>query len=583
MHTPRQHWRFLTVMLVGWIGPLGDSSAVSEWATDGAPSAEEPLHQIIDRMIEADLGDRIAARSTDSEFLRRISIDLTGMPPSSREARSFLDDPSPYKRLRLIDQLLESPEYARRMQIFFDVMWMQRRRDQHVDDDLWDEYLYQAIRQNRPYDALVREILQSDGTNLGDRGPSKFVLERGAEPDLLTRDVARLFLGRDMQCAQCHDHPLVGDYAQADYFGIYAFVKQLSLFTDKKTNRSMLAEKAGEEVQFTSVFKKEITRTTGPRILDQPVIDEPTFDGEDEAYLVKPAKNVRTVPRFSRYAQLGPALTRPEVRDFSRNIVNRLWSLVMKRGLIEPVDLISLENPSSHPELLDVLADWFVNHDHDINAFLRELVRSETYQRSSEPAPWMSTEDCEPYLFSVGQLQPLGPEALAWSVMRVTGLVDRTRSSFLGVTSKNDPKLAAILGAGVDPTPLSDQLLEEFTNARLTGGVNQFVQRFGGVPGQPENVDDPSVQQALYLANGRTIQGWLNPSGNNLTARLVRAESIEALAEELYLSTYTRRPTADEVALVAEYLSGRNEAERTEAIKELIWSILVSTEFRFNH
>ena len=178
-------------------------------------AADSPLRERIDRAIEAGREGKLAAPATDGEFLRRACLDLTGMIPTADEARAFLDDPSPYKREKLIDRLLAGPEFPRRMQQVFDVMLMERRPDLYVPSAPWREFLHRAFAEDRPLDRVIRDILSADGADPAHRGPAKFVLDRGVDPNLLTRDVGRLFLGRDMQCAQCHDHVLYDDYKQA--------------------------------------------------------------------------------------------------------------------------------------------------------------------------------------------------------------------------------------------------------------------------------------------------------------------------------------------------------------------------------
>ncbi len=183
-------------------------------AQTGQTPSRAALHARIDALIESGLKTEPAPPATDAEFLRRVTLDLTGRIPTSTEARAFLDDPSPYKRARLIDRLLDSPEHARHLTSALDVMLMERRPDMHVTAAEWRNYLYQACLDNKPYDQLAREILSADGGDPARRAPAKFFLDRGGEPNLLTRDVGRIFLGIDLQCAQCHDHPLIDDYKQ---------------------------------------------------------------------------------------------------------------------------------------------------------------------------------------------------------------------------------------------------------------------------------------------------------------------------------------------------------------------------------
>src|SRR5262249_53363756 len=177
----------------------------------GVVPAGEALHRKIDRAIDAKVKGDPAAQSTDAEFLHRACLDLTGMIPTSADARAFLDDPSAYKRARLIDRLLASRDYVWRMQDYFDIMLMDRRAGTPVPARVSRAFLRRAIAANVPYNRLVAEILAADGSEAESRGAAKFYLDRLADPNLLTRDISRMFLGRDLQCAQCHDHPLIDD------------------------------------------------------------------------------------------------------------------------------------------------------------------------------------------------------------------------------------------------------------------------------------------------------------------------------------------------------------------------------------
>lgn len=159
----------------------------------------------------------------DAEFLRRISLDLIGIPPAVEELRSFLGDQSTSKRKGAVDRLLDHPRYARHMAEAFDVLLMERRPFQHVTTEEWHDYLRQAFRENRPYNLLAKEILEADGAEPHPRAAARFYLVRQADSNLLTRDVGRSLFGREMECALCHDDPLIDDYLQSDYYGLWAF------------------------------------------------------------------------------------------------------------------------------------------------------------------------------------------------------------------------------------------------------------------------------------------------------------------------------------------------------------------------
>ncbi|MCA9122060.1 MAG: DUF1549 domain-containing protein [Planctomycetaceae bacterium] len=380
------------------IAPLLFAIAVAQVVSVSA--ADVPLHGSIDRMVtDANLGV-VAPLATDGEFLRRLYLDLTGSIPPHDVARAFLEDNAEGKRERMIDRLLGSPQFSRHMANVFDVMLMERRSEKHVKNVEWQKYLYDSISQNKHWDDLVREILAADGTDEKIRPATAFYLTRDGEANSITRDIGRIFFGMDLQCAQCHDHPLISSYYQADYYGIYAFLNRGVLFTDKD-KKVFYAEKAEGDVTFTSVFTSESDKTF-PRLPTSFEIDEPFFP-KGEEYDVAPADKVRPVPKFSRRAKLAELATNGTNRQFNKNIANRLWAHMMGRGLVEPVDLHHADNPPSHPELLELLGDQFVAMDYDVKAFLRELALSATYQRSLD-APETVAEQVktiEPHLASL--------------------------------------------------------------------------------------------------------------------------------------------------------------------------------------
>ena len=237
-----------------------------------------PLHQRIDRLIGANkqFARWVAGPAGDAEFVRRIYLDLTGCIPSSTAARAFLADRSPSKRQALIDRLLSSPEYARHLALVFDVMLMERRADRYVPQAGWIEFLRGSFAANNPWDVISREVLSGDDADPKRRYRAKFFLERDGEPNLVTRDVSRLFLGTNLQCAQCHDHPRVEEYKQEHYYGLFAFVGRSSLLLDRKTCTALLAEKADGDVTFQSVFDPaKVTKSTLPRVPGGPALQGP--------------------------------------------------------------------------------------------------------------------------------------------------------------------------------------------------------------------------------------------------------------------------------------------------------------------
>ncbi len=351
------------------------------WIFPEVAAGETPLHERIDAVLAQSQIGPPAALAGDAEFLRRIYLDLTGRIPSAETARKFLADTSPEKRRRLIEELFQHPATNRHLAKVLDIMLMERRPDKNVKGAEWDAYLLAAMRDNKPWNELAREILAADGADSKHRAPAKFYLDReDVSVNLITRDTARVFFGRNIECAQCHDHPLISDYEQSEYYGMLAFLNRSSLFQPDKKKPAIIAETAEGLVKFKSVFTGYEGETL-PRLPGEQEIAEPTFK-KGEEYQVKPAKNVRPVPKYSRRQKLAELATAGTNEAFNKNIANRLWAVMMGQGLVDPVDLHHSDNPPASPELLALLAKEFPAMQFDIKKFLQEIALSQTYQRS---------------------------------------------------------------------------------------------------------------------------------------------------------------------------------------------------------
>jgi hypothetical protein len=509
----------------------------------------ESLHGHIDALIAAKAGDRPAsATADDAEFLRRIYLDLAGRIPSAREARAFLADRTPDRRSRLIDALLKGAEYPRRMQELFHAMLMERRGD-HAE---WTKYLRKSFATNKPWNQMAREILRAAPGDEATRGAAFFYAKRlehyGENPidyPGLTRDVGRLFLGRDLRCAQCHDHLFVNEYKQHDFQGLFAFFQNTYLHDPSYPTvgeKPMVQKRA-----FMSVFKK-VKRETGPRIPNLREFDVPRF-AKGQEYIRPPDAKTKSpgLPRFSPLERLAEQLPAADNPAFVRNIVNRMWFVMMGRGLVHPLDLHHADNPPSHPELLDLLAREFIAHNFDMKWLLRELALSTTYQRSSVLPEGQQVSPSDRFLTAIEKR--LSAEQWMWSMLEATG--ERSR----------------------------------VTEAKGTEGLEavraKFVKAFANPAGEPEDEFAPSLKATLFLLNDPTIQGWLTPHAGNLVDRLAKLPPAE-VAEELYLCVLTRLPTEEERGEVAKHLSG-GAGRRQAVVSQLAWALLASTEFCVNH
>lgn len=542
-----------------------------------AGNAPQLNHQI-DAIVARSLAERKivpAAASSDAEFLRRVALDLTGVIPTSRMARSFLDNTAPDKRQRLIDELLTSPEYALHMARAFDVFLIERRipaiTSYDVPSPVWRSDLTQAFAENRPWDRMVRDILASDGTDPQNAAGVKFALVRDVAPHQLTRDVGRLFLGVDLQCAQCHDDPRIDAYRQSDYFGVYAFLQRMTAFRDNKKNVSLVGETAAGKATFVSVFTAK-SGETDPRLPGGEMISDPMLDAGQE-YVVKPTGDTRGVPTYSRRRKLAELLPRAETQGFSRNIVNRIWAMFLGRGIVHPLDLHHAGNPPTHPDLLKLLEDWFVTHQFDIKALMREIVLSQTYQRSSVlPSDVRNFPD---EALAVARLRGLSPEQMSWSVLQAAGRIEQhvvqlaANQEFALAESPDEPFFWKTRLAQLEPLD---------RQARTLTAV------FAGLPGQPDGDFQPVVDQALHLLNSPAMLTLIQDAPGTLVTRLTAMMDVELLADELYLSVLSRRPETEEIAEVRRMLvRAASTAERRTTVIALVWGLLLSSEFRLNH
>ena len=545
-----------------------------------AAAVEEgpPLHEQIDKLIEKRLVERkitAADQSDDSEFVRRIYLDLTCVIPTTAQAREFIDSSEPDKRRKLIDELLATEYYALHMARVIDVMLAERRIPTtnlyDVSAAAWRVYLTEAFIENRPWDQLVREMLGGEGTDGKNPGASKFYLVRDAAPHQITRDVGRLFLGVDLQCAQCHDDPRFAEYRQSDYYGIFAFVERFRR-EPLSPRGAHIGEVALSKTTFTSVFTAK-GGETNPRLPGSDMIPDPIFEKGKE-YLVKPVRrDTGGVPAYSRRAKLAEQLPRAETPGFSRNIANRLWALLLGRGIIHPLDLDHVANPPSHPELLDCLASWMADHKFDLKATIREIVLSRTYQRSSIlPA---GVDDLPDDAFAVAMQRGLTAEQLRWSVLEASGRTAQIMSGPLRIS-----KTAAIPYNDKDPQ-WKKRMVRQESAERMTAGL---VTAFASAPGVWEGDFQPIVDQALFLLNSAQLDAVLVEVPGNAYQRLLMTNDSAALAEDLYLSVLSRRPSAAEAEIVREQLgSAKSLKDRREPLRALMVGLMLSSEFRLNH
>ena len=498
----------------------------------GAP-AEFPSgtgFNVIDELVDANLRRmnlRPSDVADDATYLRRSYLDVIGRLPTAAEARRFLDDRAPGKRARLIDTLLELPEYADLWALkWADLLRVDRLALAPQEAHAYFTWIRDAVAANKPLDTFGRELLVAEGP-LNEQ-PAGYFYKVGKKSGEIAASTSQVFLGIRITCAECHQHPY-DRWTQRDYHGMRAFFEQL---------------------KYKKVGAGEALFTDG-----SPVINHPRTKEVVHPYALGTVMPEQAPPGDRRRA-LADWLTAPENPWFARNLANRLWAHFLGRGLVEPVDDVRATNPPSNPELLDALTRQLIDYRFDAKALIRLITASRTYQLSSRPN---DTNAADEQNFSRALFRRLPAEVLMDAVSDVTGVPEK----FSGVA------------LGARAVQLWDSQQQHY-----------FLKLFGrpmrATACECERSTGASISQALHLMNSPALQAKLAHEGGTM-ARLAASLAEDApLIEELYLSCYSRLPTEEEKATALEHLSA-NKAARRRAVEDLAWSMLNSLEFVFNH
>jgi len=465
---------------------------------------------------------------TDAEFLRRVYLDLIGTLPTADEARRFLADDRPDRRQLLVEALLKRPEFADYWALqWADLLRVDRQALGHRGAYDFYRWIRTSLAQAKPLDALAREVITAEGP-LAESPPANFYLA-ASEPGKAASTISQVFLGVRIECAQCHHHPY-DRWTQTDYFGMTAYFAQLQR---KPTPLGDTLVALGDPA------------TTHPRT-GQPIaahaLGQPL-----------PAKN----HEGDRRRELADWVTAADNPWFARNMANRVWAHLLGRGLVEPVDDFRDTNPPTNPELLDALGQHLAQQRFDLRALIRTICSSRVYQHAPQPNE-SSARDEQNY--SRALLKRLDAEVLLDAVSQVAGVPEK-----------------------FDGAPLGTRAIELWDSQIEHDFLRLFGRPIRQTACECERVVEPSVAQVLHLLNSERIDGKLRHDAGRI-ACLVRQESDNGrLADELYLTVFARLPTEAERTIAAMHLSQGSAADRREQAEDLVWSMLNSLEFVFNH
>ncbi|MFT5524344.1 MAG: hypothetical protein ACI9HK_002296 [Pirellulaceae bacterium] len=465
-----------------------------------------------------------AETTDDSEFLRRVYLDLTGVVPAVYETRKFLKDATPDKRRELIRRLLDSPNHATHMAATWRRVMVPGGFDaaQAASAAGLQGWLRKQFAANFRYDRIVSEFLVATGPT--DEGPTLFYTAQEVKPEKLADSTARIFLGVQIGCAQCHDHP-DGRWTQDDFWNYAAFFARLEQPPAENSNVTRIIENTSGELQ----------------VPDSERIAKPKYPGGKNA----DASSLRT-----RREQLALWVASRENPYLPVAAVNWSWSHLFGRGLVDPVDDIGPHNPASHPELLNELAEYFVRSGYDLRLLMETIANSEAYQQSSRYEQGTRPDEAS---FAVMGVKSMTAEQLYDSLQTILA---RRRLSRTAATARE---------RFIDPQ-------RQMFIAKLGAQSRSALEFNAGLP------------QALMLMNGLEIEAATNVEQSSLLIALTAPFfSDSQRLETIFLAAVSRAPRAEETEEILMVLGETPEEDRQEVLGDILWALLNSSEFALNH
>jgi hypothetical protein len=476
------------------------------------------------------LGVKPSPPADDATFLRRVTVDLCGRLPTSLEARAFLEDASADKRSKWIDRLLDSADYP----AYFALRWASILRNSNLAGAdqaayAFHNWIKDMIARNRPYDEFVRGIVAAAGEWQEAPAINWYWQSRDDQLHQITADTAQVFLGVRLQCARCHHHPYER-WSQHDYYGLAGFFTRLGRksFGQPPPYYASASVTTGEKNPLTG-------KVPEPKYLDGV---QPKFTPEED-------------PRHA----LVDWMARPDNPFFARTLVNRMWGHFLGRGLCHEVDDMRETNPPSNPELLDALAQDFVKHHFDVKHIIRTILNSKVYQLSSEPTP-DNQNDQQNYARYYARRLPA--EVLLDAVNQTTG----STTGFNGVSS-------SARAVDLPHEGFGSYFLDTFDRPRRVTSC------------ECERSTGATLAQVLLLANSDEIESKISSPEGKIAKLLKEKRPMHELIGELYLTAYSRRPTTKELQANLAHVDRLDNKQ--QAVEDVLWGVINTKEFLFNH
>jgi len=480
--------------------------------------------------------------SSDEEFLRRVCLDVTGTLPPPQRVREFLADKDPHKRDRLIDVLLNTPEYVDYWSFRFGDLMRATTSTGFSPEatKAYQDWVISSIANNKPYDVMARERIAGQG--YGAPARNFYYVGELTTPETLMPELIRLFMGRHIECAQCHNHPFE-NWTQNQFWGLAAFFGGYTELRDFKLIVDVLG---GGHVD----KPKDVMLVTNPRTNERVV---PTFlNGQKlpESQWVDPRR------RLAEWITSHPY--------FAEATANRMWGYFFGRGIVDPVDDIRSSNPPSNEQLLEALAEDFRGHGFDLKHLIRTIVESRTYQLSGVPREGNKGDLLN---YSHAQPRPLEAAVLLDAISSVTGLPEK-----FGFTPLNSYE------GGATPSGVrAVQLVPDLCPSQFMDAYGRSMRK--NLPAGPPK---PNLLEALDMLAGPTYNSKISQEGGRLDRLTKRGASDEEIVEEFYLAALTRLPTPLEKGELLRFLAQKSSVRR-EILPGLVWAVLSSREFAYNH
>jgi hypothetical protein len=489
---------------------------------------------------------------SDAEFLRRAFLDCVGILPTASETEEFLEDHSPDKRNRLIDALLVRPEFVDYWTYRWSDLLMLNGNLLRPDPlKAYYHWIREHVRRNTPWDQLVREILTARGDSMENGATNFYALHQ--DPESMTENACQAFLGLSIGCAKCHNHPLE-KWTNDQYYSmanLFARVRAKGWGGDARDGdgkRTLVVLDHGDLIQPLT------GKPQRPAPLDAPPLDPDS--------------------PLDRREALADWLASPDNPYFTRAIVNRVWANFLGIGIINPVDDLRASNPPSNASLMAAMERHLIDNRYDLREMIRLILQSQTYQRSSATTP-MNAADRK--YFSHYYPKRLMAEVLHDAVCQVTEVPSRfTEIEYSGADKRP-----------TDFYPEGTRALQLYDSAVASTFLKNFGRNQRRITCECERTDEPSVVQVLHLSNGTTLNEKLAKKGSVVDILLDphgEARSTAQLVDQAYLRSLCRFPSPSERdRLVAELDSSGDPQERRILVEDLLWSLLTSREFLFNH